>query len=599
MTDRVEAGDRAELTRRIRRLGERISSLGAASVRASASLDLGTVLREVAENARALTGATGCAVVTIDGDGTPRDVVASGITEEERQRLAGRPDGLRLPEHPRDLPGGSGTASGPARVRGPGVPRERVPPGSLRATPMRHRGVHVGDIYLLKEEGAGGFTPADGEILALFASQAATAVANARAHHAVERARADLEAVIETSPVGVVVFDAATGRPVSINGEGRRILDGLRSPGESPETLPGVLTCGLPDGRELALSELSLAGGRPDAPTLRAEEIVLSVPDGRSARMLVSTTPVRSGDGPAEAVAVTMQDLAPLEETERRGTEFLGMVGHELRAPIAAIKGSAAILLEASPPPGPAEMREFHRIILAQADQMRALVSDLLDAGRIESGTLSVVPEPSEVASLVDGARATFLTGGNGHAILIDLPPELPRVMADRRRIVQVLGNLLSNAARHAPPSSPIRVTAIRDGAYVRVAVVDEGRGVAPERLPHLFRKYSGLAGDDREARTAASGLGLSISKGIVEAHGGTHLGRESGHRPGHLRDVHRPGGRSGAAGERRTEAVRGGGPGWWAARGGACPRCRRRSADAPPRPRRAHQVRLRRGRGG
>ena len=93
--------------------------------------------------------------------------------------------------------------------------------------------------------------------------------------------------------------------------------------------------------------------------------------------------------------------------------------------------------------------------------------------------------------------------------------------MADRRRIVQVLSNLLSNAARHAPESSPIRVTAIHDGVYVRVAVVDEGRGVAPERLPHLFRKYSSLVDDDQDAPTAASGLGLSISKGIVEAHGG------------------------------------------------------------------------------
>ena len=327
--------------------------------------------------------------------------------------------------------------------------------------------------------------------------------------------------MIETAPVGVVVFDAATGLPASINRQSRRIVDRLRSSGETPEALLGVVTCGLPDGRELVLSELSLVEELLNAATLRAEEIVLSVPDGRRVKMLVNITPIRSGDGPVEAVVVTMQDLAPLEEIEHRRTEFLGMVGHELRAPIAAIKGSAAILLEVSPPLDPAEMREFHRIILAQADQMRALVSDLLDAGRIESGTLSVAPEPSEVASLVDGARATFLTGGNGHAILIDLPPELPRVMADRRRIVQVLSNLLSNAARHAPESSPIRVTAIHDGVHVRVAVLDEGRGVAPDRLRHLFRRYSSLPGDDPEARTAASGLGLSISKGIVETHGG------------------------------------------------------------------------------
>ena len=521
MTDRAEKGIERHLTREIQLLRERISGLSAASVRASASLDLETVLREVAENACALTGATSCAIVTIAEDGTPWDFVTSGITEEEHRQLAEWPDGPRLFEHLRDLPEGVRIADGPAYVRGLGISWELIPPSSFLGTPMRHRGVHVGNFYLLKEEGAGEFTAEDGEILALFASQAATAVTNARTHLAVERARADLEAVIETSPVGVVVFDAATGRPISYNRESQRIVDPLGSPGESPEALLGVMTCGLPDGRQLVLSELSLADELVNAATLRAEEVVLSVPDGRSVKMLVNTTPIRSGDGPIEAVVVTMQDLAPLEEIEHRRTEFLGMVGHELRAPIAAIKGSAATLLETSPPLDPAEMREFHRIILAQADQMRALVSDLLDAGRIDSGTLSIVPEPSEVAALVDGARATFLAGGNNHAILIDLPPELPRVMADRRRIIQVLSNLLSNAARHAPESSPIRVIAVHDGVYVRIAVLDEGRGVPPERLPHLFRKYSSLVGDDRKARTAASGLGLSISRGIVEAHGG------------------------------------------------------------------------------
>ena len=521
MTDRVDAGDQAELKREVQRLRERISRLSAASVRASASLDLETVLRDVAENACALTGATSGAIVTIAEDGSPQDFVTSGITDEEHRQLAEWPDGLRLFEQLRDLPEGVRIADGPPYLRGHGFSWDRIPAWSLVWTPMRHRGVHVGNFYLLKEESAGEFAAEEDEILALFASQAATAVTNARTHRAVERARADLEAVIETSPVGVVVFDAATGRPVSINRESRRIVDPLRSPGESAEALLGVLTCGLPDGRELVLSELSLADELLNAATLRAEEIVLSVSDGRSVKVLVNCTPIRSGGGPVEAVVVTMQDLAPLEEIEHRRTEFLGMVGHELRAPIAAIKGSAATLLEASPPLDPAEMREFHRIILAQADQMRALVSDLLDAGRIDSGTLSVVPEPSEVASLVDGARATFLTGGNAHAILIDLPPELPRVMADRRRIVQVLSNLVSNAARHAPESSPIRVTAIHDGVHVRVAVLDEGRGVAPERLPHLFRKHSSLLGDDQATRTAATGLGLSISKGIVEAHGG------------------------------------------------------------------------------
>ena len=165
---------------------------------------------------------------------------------------------------------------------------------------------------------------------------------------------------------------------------------------------------------------------------------------------------------------------------------------------------------------------QFFRIIDEQADHMRGLISDLLDAGRIETGTLSVAPEPAEVAGLVDQARKTFLSGGVGrHPVRIDLPPDLPRVLADRQRIVQVLNNLFSNAARHSPESSPIRVAAVRDGVHVAVSVSDEGRGVPPDQLPHLFRKHAGVAGDAGERGLGSYGLGLAICKGLVEAHGG------------------------------------------------------------------------------
>ena len=93
--------------------------------------------------------------------------------------------------------------------------------------------------------------------------------------------------------------------------------------------------------------------------------------------------------------------------------------------------------------------------------------------------------------------------------------------MADRQRIEQVLNNLLANAARHARESSPIRVSAERDGVHVAVSVADEGRGIPPERVAHLFQKYAGAAGGEREAGVGGSGLGLAICKGLVEAHGG------------------------------------------------------------------------------
>ena len=502
-------------------LRERISALNAAILRISASLDLDTVLHEVVDSARALTGARYGMIATVDDAGAIQELIASGLSADERRHMADWPHGHRFFEHLRDLPGALRLADVPAYVHSLGYSEELTLSKTLQATPMRHRGVHVGNFFLGEKAGGQEFTGEDEEVLVLFASQAATAIANARTHRAEQRARADLEALVDTSPVGVVVFDARSGRKVSCNREARRIVGGLHSPDGSTEQLLEVIVCRRGDGREIRLDELPLVDEFRNAETVRAEEVEFSVPDGRSVTTLVNATPIRSAAGAVESVVVTMQDLAPLEELERLRAEFLGMVSHELRAPLTSIKGSAATVLNARPELDPAEMREFFRIVDEQADHMRGLIGDLLDVGRIDSGTLSVSPEPVEVAGLVERARNTFVSGGGRHSVLIDLPPDLPRAMADRRRIVQVLNNLFSNASRHAPESSPIRVTAVRDGIHVAISVTDEGRGVMPERLAHLFRKHIGFAGGDREGALGAAGLGLAICKGLVEAHGG------------------------------------------------------------------------------
>ena len=517
-----------ELRRENEALGDRISRLSAAILRISASLDVTTVLHEVVDNARALTGARYGVITTIDESGQLQDFVTSGFTPAEHQRLADWSDGPRLFEHLRDLPGVLRLPDLPGYVRSLGFSSDLMRSKTFQGTPMRHRGVAVGHFFLAEKEGGREFTSEDEEVLVLFASQAATAIANARTHRAEQRARANLEALVDTSPVGVVVFDARTGHPVSLNREAKRIVGGLRLPGRSPEQLLEVLTFRRADGREIALDEVPLARALSTAETLRAEEIVIQAPDGRRVTTLVNATPIRSENGEVESFVVTMQDLAPLEELERLRSEFLGMVSHELRAPLTAIKGSAATVLGASSALDPAEMLQFFRIIDEQTDHMRGLISDLLDAGRIEAGTLSVAPEPAEAAGLVDQARNTFLSGGGRHTVRIDLPPDLPRVKADTQRIVQVLNNLFANAARYSPESSPIRVAAVREGLHVAISVADEGRGVSADLLPHLFRKHGEVGGDERERGIGGSGLGLAICKGLVEAHGG-RIWAESG----------------------------------------------------------------------
>ena len=149
---------------------------------------------------------------------------------------------------------------------------------------------------------------------------------------------------------------------------------------------------------------------------------------------------------------------------------------------------------------------------------MRSLIADLLDVARIETGTLSVSPQPTDLAALIVEAGNTFSIGGHRHNLRIDTQLDLPWVMGDKSRIMQVLGNLLANAARHSPESSKITVSAIPGDLRVSVSISDEGMGIPAESLPHLFRKFSRIESEEQGGDT---GLGLAVCKGIVEAHGG------------------------------------------------------------------------------
>ena len=509
-----------ERDRRIRELEQHLSRLSEAGVRINESLDFDTVLQEVVDSARALTGSR-CGMITTTGEsGRDPTLIASGLTAEEYQGFWDLPEGLTFYEYLSGLEKPLRVSDVADHLSALGMPEflPPVPVSALLVAPIRHLAAGVGTIYLAHETGGKEFTQADEEALVLFASQAAMAIANARRYREEQRARADLATLIDTSPVGVAVLDAATSSPVSLNREARRIADSLCDPGQSPEDLLELVTFRRADGREVSLHECPVGETLRSGEMLRAEKVVISVPDGRSVTLLLNVTPIVSDEGAVESLVVAMQDMVAVEEQERLRAEFLAMVSHELRTPLSSIKGSAATLMDSAADLDPAVVRQFVRIISDQADHMNALVGDLLDVARIETGTLPVSPEPAEVAVLVDRARNGFANAGGRNGVVVDVELGLPLVMADRRRIVQVLANLLSNAARNSPEASTITVSAVRDGVYVAVSVTDEGRGIPAERLPDLFRKFSGTQPEDQGGDT---GLGLAICKGIVEAHGG------------------------------------------------------------------------------
>ena len=280
---------------------------------------------------------------------------------------------------------------------------------SFLASPMFHRGARVGHLFVgYKEDGREEFNQADEETLVMFAAQAALVIANARTHREERRARADLEDFGQHLAGGRGGLRRPDGSVwLSFNREAMRIVDSLQQDGSDRpvEELLEVVTCVRSDGREFSLTGTSpwrrlLSAGE----TVRAEEIALRVPDGRSVSVLLNATPIHSDDGQLASFVVTLQDLTPLEEQERLRAEFLAMVSHELRTPLAAVKGSVDTLLEAAGELHPAEAAQFLRIIRDQSGQMRHLIGDLLDVARMETGALAVAPEPSELHTLVEEA---------------------------------------------------------------------------------------------------------------------------------------------------------------------------------------------------
>ena len=508
-----------DLLRENQALRERLSRLSEASVRINESLDFKVVLQEVIDNARYLTNARYGVIASMDEVGGLDSVLTSGTTEDERRQLVELPGGKRIFDHFSKMPGPLRVANYHEFAESVGLDG-RLPMTVFAglAAPIRHLGEPVGIIWLGHDREDVEFTRDDEATLVMFASQAAMVISNARRYRDEMRSRADLETLIGTTPVGVAVFDARTGAPVSTNREWIRIIDALLAPEEPSENLRETLTIRRADGRELRLADVPIGQVLKAGETVRAEEMVFSVPDGRSVTVLLNGNPILAEDGEVESLIVTMQDMTPLKEVERLRAEFLGMVSHELRTPLATVKGSVSALLDEFSDMHPAEMRQFHSIILEQTDRMRALIADLLDVAHIETGTLPVVPQPTDLTVVIGEAANTFRIGGHRHNLRIDMPRDLPWVMGDKSRIVQVLGNLLANAARHSPASSTISVSAAPGDLQVSVSVSDEGRGIPAESLPHLFRKFSRI---ETEEQGGDTGLGLAVCKGIVEAHGG------------------------------------------------------------------------------
>jgi PAS domain S-box-containing protein len=396
-----------------------------------------------------------------------------------------------------------------------GLPVHHPDLTTLLGVPIRYHDLNIGNLYLANKQGGRPFTAEDQKVVELLAAQAALSLQQAYFRAAIDVQRTQLQIIFDTAPQGIVFVEARTDQTI-VNPYARSLLGPALEPRAARSWFSGHLLG--PDGAALPFEQLpstkALAGE-----TISGDQLTVLLPDGRKRPVILSAAPVRGSGGEVVGAVVTFEDISQLKEIQRLREEFAAVVAHDLRTPIAAISLQAAILKTMRGPEGSPALWAAIGRIESNAARLAEMTNDLLDASRIESGRLTLDRRPIDLAeaarNLVDRLRPTF----GRHPVTLVTQEQVPVPALDPLRFDQILGNLLENAAKFSPGESPIEVRiAARDGGAV-ISVEDHGMGVAPDELPHLFDRFY-QSKRARQHRTGL-GLGLYITKGLVEAHGG------------------------------------------------------------------------------
>lgn len=200
--------------------------------------------------------------------------------------------------------------------------------------------------------------------------------------------------------------------------------------------------------------------------------------------------------------------------------KFLAMITHELRAPLASIKGFVTTLLATDMEWEPDKQHEFLSIVDAETDKLTELIDQVLDLARLDAGLMRITLNACALSDIFSRATVQLTTMTQNHILETTLKADLPNILADQQRVAQVLVNLVGNAVKYTPPYTGIHLSAVQTGDYVRVDVGDEGPGIPADVMPYLFQPFRrGI--NNRMQDIEGAGLGLAISKGLIEAHGG------------------------------------------------------------------------------
>src|SRR5262245_29263810 len=358
--------------------------------------------------------------------------------------------------------------------------------------------------------------------------------AQATALESVLRSRDELGQVLEAIPDGIAVFDA-DGRFIYANESAARAT-GFASSGEmlrfSRDDVLGRLQLWDEAGRRMTPDDLP---GRTALSGERSSKLLRYRTRGSELDrwIVLEAVPIKDEQGAVRRVVIVIHDVTDQRRVEldnvrlvgeaqdalRAREDLLAIVSHDLRNPLGVVLASTSLLLKSNLPPDKQERaRRQVEAIQRAGNRMNRLIRDLLDFASIQAGRLSVSVRPQDVASMVSEVLEVMepLAAAKSMKLVSDVAPDLA-IRCDHDRVIQLFSNLVGNSIKFTPDGGTITVRATPDAAVVRFAVIDTGPGIPPDELPHVFDRYYQAQRKNRDG----IGLGLSIARGIVEAHGG------------------------------------------------------------------------------
>lgn len=396
-----------------------------------------------------------------------------------------------------------------------------MPLRQLVALPMVLGDEFMGVIYVFRAF-SGTTTLNDQQVLQSFADQAAIAVHNARLYYAANQERQRLERILQYSADGVMILDGT--RAIQTFNKAMSRISGWESDVVLGRPYEAVIKwAARPQGTDL-LEALhaewpgtEYASKTSDA--LYAEGDLLR-PDGTTIGVGMTYAPLVDNEGRLINIIVSVRDISHFREAQKMKSTFISVISHELKTPVALIKGYAGTLRREDADWDPAVVQQGLCVIEDEADRLTGLIENLLSATKLQAEGMQLKYEDVRLDRIAQAVVERFKTQTDTHEFVLEFPPAFPVIPGDSTRLRQVIDNLVGNAVKYSPGGGTIRVAGSYTDKQVRIEVQDEGVGLPQDEWDRIFERFYRVD-DALTRRTQGTGLGLYLAQAVVQAHGG------------------------------------------------------------------------------